>query len=356
MIPAPRFFALLSASALALCAPARARAQAPAAAAEAGCAGVVDREAVAMGTRVHVRVCPAAPGEAGARAAAAAASAVLAELDRLEGLWSTFRPDSDVSRLNAAAGRGPVKIAPETVEVLKRARDGSARTAGLFDVTFAPLGALWRFDTPPGSHAPTKLDRVPSAAEVKDELALVGWRGLRIDEAARTAALDRPGMAVHLGGIGKGAAVDRAVALLRARGLRDFVVQAGGDLYCAGTNGPRPWRIGIAHPRVPGAIVGRVEVRDAAFSTSGDYERFAILDGTRYHHILDPRTGFPATASQSATVLAKTATDCEVLTKAAFIAGGADGLALVERAGALAVIVDADGRVHASRALRVEAP
>lgn len=309
-----------------------------------------------MGTRVRLRLCPAAPGPAAAAIANDAATAALAELDRLEALWSTFRPHSDVSRLNAGAGLAPVKVSPETFEVLRRALDGSARTAGLFDVTFAPLGALFHFDTPPGSHEPVKLDRVPTAAEVREKLALVGWRGLRLDARAHTAALERRGMAVHLGGIGKGAAVDRAVALLRARGLRNFVVQAGGDLYCAGHNGKRAWRIGIAHPRVRGALVGRVDVTDAAFSTSGDYERYAILDGKRYHHILDPRTGLPATASQSATVLAKTATECEILTKTAFIAGGAQGLALVERAGALAVIVDADGRVLQSRALKVDAP
>jgi thiamine biosynthesis lipoprotein len=164
--------------------------------------------------------------------------------------------------------------------------------------------------------------------------------------------LKREGMAINLGGIGKGAAVDAMVGQLRAKGFTDFMVQAGGDLYCAGQNGTRPWRVGIADPRHRGEIIAAVEVRDAAFSTSGDYERFAIVDGKRYHHILDLRTGYPAEKSQSATVLAATAIDAEVLTKTAFILGGTEGLRAVEQTGAKAVIVESDGHVLWSDGLR----
>ncbi len=318
-----------------------------------GCPGVQVRTGAAMGSKVVVRVCPKALGGDAEKAALAAAEQGFAEVGRLEGLWTTWSPDSEVSRINAAAGRTAIQVSQETLDVLLVALSGSEASAGLFDVTFAPLGEVWRFDTPPGSHEPTKLARVPTVAEVKDRLNRVGWQHLHLDVKQHTAFLDKPAMAIHLGGIGKGAAVDRVVALLRAQGFANFAVQAGGDLYCAGQNGARPWRVGIAHPRVKGEILGSLDVRDAAFSTSGDYERFAIIDGHRYHHILDTRSGFPADASQSVTVLVETATAAEVLTKTAFILGGQAGLDFLQKQHARGVIVDAQGKVWTSSELSV---
>jgi len=317
------------------------------------CPGLLRDDRPAMGSALRMAICPLRDGPEGEAAVRAAMAEISGEFNRLEALWSTFVPSSDLARLNTAGGKA-VPIAPETMAVLQRAIEGSRQTGGLFDVTFAPLGELWRFDTPPGSHAPARLERVPTQAEVQQRLARVGWRGLLLDPAAGTARLARPGMAVHVGGIGKGAAVDRAVTLLRAKGYTSFAVQAGGDLYLAGRNGMRPWRVGIAHPRKPGTLLGVVQVEDAAFSTSGDYERFVILDGTRYHHILDPRTGWPATASQSATVRARSATDAEVLTKAAFILGGEAAIRMADKLGAAVVLVDAKGKIRMSKGIALE--
>jgi thiamine biosynthesis lipoprotein len=329
------------------------RAEAPLA---PGCAGVQTRSGVAMGTKVQIVVCPTRPDAAGEAAAKSAADQGFAEFGRLEGLWTTWSPLSDVSRINAAAGKQPVTVSAETLAVLQAALAGSVKSGGLFDVTFAPLGEVWLFDTPPGSHEPTKLARVPTQAEVKERLAHVGFTHLLIDPPRRTAFLDEPGRAIHLGGIGKGAGVDVVVALLRRLGFRDFAVQAGGDLYCGGQNGQRPWRVGIAHPRQKDALIGSLHVRDAAFSTSGDYERFAIIAGRRYHHILDTRTGFPATASQSVTVLARSAIDAEIQTKTAFILGGAAGLDFLQVNGSRGLIVDANGKVWQSEGLAVVRP
>ncbi len=329
---------------------------ATAAAVSRGCEGAARRTGVAMGTRVSIVVCPVSADEAGRAKARVAAEAGFTEIGRLERLWSNWLPKSEVSRINAAAGKRSVVVSAETFELLAVAKRGSQRTGGLFDITFAPLGSVWRFDTPPGSHQPTRLERVPTRAEVKALLARVGWRHLKLNRATRSVKLDRVGAAIHLGGIGKGAAVDRVVALLRGRGFHGFAVQAGGDLYCAGNNGPRPWRVGIAHPRKKGSLLGWLHVQDAAFSTSGDYERFAIIDGRRYHHILDTRSGFPATASQSVSVLARSATDAEVLTKAAFVLGGAKGLELLHKQGAKGLVVAADGKFHQSPKLAVGRP
>ncbi|MBM4342178.1 MAG: FAD:protein FMN transferase [Deltaproteobacteria bacterium] len=316
-----------------------------------GCAHAARLEVVAMGTQVRATICPR-PSDADGSAAQTATKTVADEFARLEALWSSWRPGSDISRVNAAQGKAAA-VAPETLALLRTALLASKQSAGLFDVTFAPLGEVWQFDTPPGSHEPTRLRRVPTKPEVAARLARVGWRHVVVGEKSGTLQLARPGMALNLGGIGKGAAVDAAVALLRRQGFIDFAVQAGGDLYCAGHNGGRPWRVGIAHPRDKGKLLGLVLVRDAAFSTSGDYERFAIIDGVRYHHILDLRTGWPATASQSATVLAKSATDAEILTKWAFIAGGQSGLDVLAGRGAKGVVVDSAGKVWTSNGLQV---
>jgi thiamine biosynthesis lipoprotein len=159
-------------------------------------------------------------------------------------------------------------------------------------------------------------------------------------------------MQVGLGGLAKGWAVDRAVSELRRRGLRDFLVQAGGDLYAGGTRDGRPWRVGIRDPRgQEGAPFAWLDVSDAAFSTTGDSERFFVDSGRRYHHVIDTRTCWPATASRQVTVLAPTALEAEVLGKAVFVLGGADGLALASRSGAAAVIVTSGNALSTSPAL-----
>lgn len=312
-----------------------------------GCPGLVTRVGGGMGSRVTVALCPVAGADA-----ETAAEAAMAEVERLNRLWSTWLPDSEISRINRAAGGAPVAVGPETFRVVQRSRQASVDTHGVFDITFAPLTEIWKFDSPPGSHQPTRLERVPSPKEVKAHLARVGYEGLELNAGAQTVRLARKGMAINLGGIGKGAAVDAIVARLRAGGFTDFMVQAGGDLFCAGHNGARAWRVGIADPRRRGEVIATVDVQDAAFSTSGDYERYAIIDGKRYHHILDLHTGYPASKSRSATVLAATATDAEVLTKLAFIVGGHAGLRAVEEAGGEGVIVESDGNILWSDPLR----
>jgi len=147
--------------------------------------------------------------------------------------------------------------------------------------------------------------------------------------------------------------VDRAVALMRARGLVDFIVQAGGDLYVSGRHGDRPWRVGIRDPRGPrDAFFAAADVEDHTFSTSGDYERFTIKDGRRYHHIIDPRTGYPATGARSVTIMAKDGITAEILSKTLFIWGPERGMKLIERLPDVeAVIVGTDNKVSVSSGL-----
>lgn len=303
---------------------------------------LVHRSHQAMGTQI---VITAYTGDE--PRALAAFEAAFAEFDRLEVLLTVWRKDSDVSRINEAAGKAAVKVAPETVAVVKKGIELAKLTEGKFDITFGALSGLWRFDH-------DQDDRIPDPAEVKRRLPLVGYEMIELDEAAGTVRLAKPGVKMHLGGIGKGFGVDRAVGLLKAARLTDFMVQAGGDLYVAGTRGDRPWRVGIRDPRgTRDAFFAAAEVTDGTFSTSGDYERFFIHDGVRYHHILDPDAGRPARGTRSVTIMARDAMTADALSTGIFILGAERGLKLVESLpGVGAVIVDEDNEVHISPRLR----
>jgi thiamine biosynthesis lipoprotein len=303
----------------------------------------VDRKV--MHTTVSIEIADARP-DTELEAAFDDGFAIFTEIEQTMNEW---KPDSALGKINAASGGAPVPAPASLCEVLRASLDGAQRTRGLFDPTWAALKDLWRFgeDDKP---------QVPPAEEVKKRCSLINYRDLELAPAGKTGActarLRRPGMQLGLGGLVKGWGVDQAVARLRKRGLKNFFVQAGGDLYFAGKNGDRPWRAGVRDPRGgPDAVFAKLDVEDHAFSTSGDYEHFFVLDGVRYHHIIDTRTCAPATASRSATVLAKTATDAEFLTKSVFVLGGAQGLQLAESFGAAAIIVGADNTVHVSKAL-----
>jgi FAD:protein FMN transferase len=269
------------------------------------------------------------------------------EFDRLDGLMSVWKEGSDVLRINDAAGRSPVVVSPEVREVLHASREVSEWTAGKFDVTFAALSGLWKFDH--------DIDgQVPDRSQITPRLPLIDYRALQIDDRAGTASLARAGMKVNLGGIGKGYAIDRAVTILRDARLSDFMVQSGGDLFVAGKRGDRPWRVGIQDPRgAPDTLFAVLDITDAAFSTSGDYERFFMRDGHRYHHLLDPDTGEPAPRSRSVSIMAKSATVSDGLSTGVFILGGDEGMALIEKLPDVeGVIVTAENQVLVSSGLK----
>lgn len=297
-----------------------------------------------MSTAISVTVAGAAPDRA-----ARGAEAAFAEFARVETVMNEWRPDSPLSALNAAAGSGAFTPLPDDLcRVLRLALRGAARTGGLFDPTWAALRDLWRFGDGETGEPP------PSEA-VAARCPLVSWRELAVADQTGggcRARLARPGMQVGLGGIAKGWAVDRASAALRSAGLRDFLVEAGGDLYASGRRGGRPWRVGLRDPRGgPAQAFAWLDLRDQALSTSGDYEHFFVRDGVRYHHLIDTRTCRPAAASRAAIVLAGRAVEAEVLSKAAFALGGDEALALAARAGAEAVLVTSGNRVVASPSL-----
>lgn len=262
----------------------------------------------------------------------AAESAAFAEMSRIEDLMSPHRPGSDVARLTAAAG--PLTVAPETAAVIACGLEVAAASGGAFDMGLGRLKALWDIE---GDHP-----RVPDPAEIRAALAGTGPGDLQL--AGRTVRKSRPGLAVDLGGVAKGYAVDRAVAVLARHGVTRASVNAGGDIRLLGDRGGRPWRIGIQHPRRTQALLATLDLADTAVVTSGDYERFFELDGVRYHHLFDPASGRPARRCQAVTVVAPQAMLADALATAAFVLGPERGRQLLAAfPGVEGLIVAADG-------------
>lgn len=311
--------------------------------------GIFSFERVCMGTRCTIQALHhdrALFDRATARA--------MREIDRLDAMMSTWVPTSDVSRINAAAGNGEwIGVAPETFAVLEKSLWIARESHGAFDITVGAFKGLWKFDE-------DNDGSLPQRADVLKALKLVDYRGLQLDAAKSQARLARAGQSITLGGIAKGLVVDRAVAELRAAGLTDFLMQAGGDLYAAGKRGDRDWKVGIQDPRAQGHDERSVDtsfallsLHDSAFNTSGDYERFILRDGKRYHHILDPRTGYPVSHTRSVTVLAASSFVADTLDTAAFVLGAEQGMKLIEsQPGVEGVIVDSKNQVHLSRGLQ----
>ena len=278
--------------------------------------------------------------------AAQAAEQVMPLLQAMTQALDRFEPDSDVSRINARAGRGPVRVQAETVAVVQDALRLAHLTEGAFDPTVGPLVDLWGFvqteEAPADGEGTVRGRRPPAPEAIAQVLERVGYQHLRVDEEASTVELVQPGMGLDLGGIAKGAAVDRVAQLFRDVGVERALIDLGGNLYALGRKADgSPWRVGIRHPRNPGAVLAIVEARDVAIATSGDYERYFIHEGVRYSHLLDPRTGSPARELASVTILAPKGVDADGLSTAVFVLGPEDGAQLVESLpGVEAIFVD----------------
>ncbi len=300
------------------------------------------RSAKVMGTRVTLSIW----GDDEA-AAAKATEAVFKEFRRIDVLMTSWGTASDVAKINAGAGKTAVVVDPEVLEVMLYAQKVAAKSGGAFDITVGAFRGLWKFDQ--------DIDgSIPPADKVRARLAKIGYKRVQIAAKTRTVKLAEPGMRITLGGIAKGYAVDRAIALLHKRGILDFILQAGGDLYTSGTKGARKWRVGIRDPRGPAdKPFAMAEIKDHTFSTSGDYERGLVKNGVRYHHILDPQTGFPVKVSRSVTVMAKRAMVADAWSTALFVMGVQKGMKLVESMkGIEAVFVDDKNQVHMSSGLK----
>ena len=295
------------------------------------------RETAIMGTRIAVELWAADP--AGGESAM---DAVMEEMRRVDALMSHYKPESQLSQVNRLAAKEPVQVDAELSGLVQRALGLSELTGGAFDITYASVGYLYDY----------RAHVKPTARQIESGLGAVNWRNVVVDAEASTVRFARDGVRIDLGGIAKGYAVDRAIDILRSRGIEHASVTAGGDSRIVGDRFGRPWIIGIRHPDDPGKVIVRMPLVDAALSTSGDYERYFDEDGQRYHHIIDPKTGRSAGEVRSVTVIGPDATTTDGLSTSVFVLGPERGLALVEGiADVDAVIVRRDGKVLYSSGL-----
>ena len=306
----------------------------------------VERDHQAMGTSVKFVVYT--NDAVDATAAGVAIDSAIQEMARLEAQLSEWQPDSEVSRVNQAAGQW-VNVGPETAEIIDEALWISEASEGAFDITFHVMGDLWKFGS-----AEDRRPQVPNAVEVRRRRALIDYHRVELDRVKSRVRIPK-GRKIGLGGIAKGYVVDRAVSVLRTAGLRSFLVQAGGDFYAAGCKPDGShWVAAIQDPRAPeGTYFATLEIEDHAFSTAGDYARAYVVKAKRYHHIIDPRTGFPANASRSVTVYARDAMTADMVDDAVFVLGPQRGLKLAESFDDVGVVVvDAKNRLWISPKLK----
>tara|TARA_R110002110_G_scaffold415561_2_gene650921 strand:- start:137463 stop:138437 length:975 start_codon:yes stop_codon:yes gene_type:complete len=267
---------------------------------------------------------------------------VLAEFQRLDQMMNPWDEHSELARLNREAHLTATRTTPEIVAVIERALHYSELSDGAFDISFATVG----------QHYDYREGRAPDAQLLQRDVEGIDYHAIALNVSERTIQFLHPRLQIDLGGIAKGYAVDRAIALLVSAGVESAVVSAGGDSRIVGDLGDRPRIIGIRHPRREGEYAVRIPLVDTAISTSGDYERFFIADGVRYHHILDPQTGRSAAGLQSASVLSERSIDADALSTTLFVLGVSRGLDLANRLpGVDAILIDAHGKLHYSQEL-----
>ena len=264
------------------------------------------------------------------------------EQHKVDRLMSDYKPDSELSNLNRQADRNPVKVSPETFEVLEEAQRISDLSSGAFDVTVGPLVELWR-------HA-ADINTPPSEAEITEAKAKVGRQNLVLDPTHQTVFFKKAGMKLDLGGIAKGYAIDLSIAALKQNGALGGMVDIGGDIRCFGKPPQRrkTWHIGLQDPGKadrPNINQSRLElnITDQAVATSGNYRRFSLIDGQKINHIIEPHQGYSSMALASVTIIADTAITADALATAVSVMGHDKGLALIETLpGIEAIVIDND--------------
>lgn len=275
-------------------------------------------------------------------------SAVCEEVERIEGLLSRFSSDSEINRINDSAGIRSEKVSPETFKVLSKAVEFSQYGSGFFDVTIAPLVALW-------SISKDSLGQ-PDDSNIQQVLPLVNYRDLILDPWETTAGLRNVGQSIDLGGIGKGFAGDRILKVYEEFGISSAFSNLGGNVVTQGAKpGGSPWQVGIQHPRQENKIIGAVSVVNQTVVTSGDYQRFYVDgQGKRQHHILNPKTGYPSESGLiSVSIISEKSLVADALSTILFIAGMAQGLEfLMSFPQTEAILVDSDLGVYVTPGLR----
>ncbi|MEM1340578.1 MAG: FAD:protein FMN transferase [Bacteroidota bacterium] len=266
----------------------------------------------------------------------------VSEIRRIERMISSWDEDSETSAINKNAGIRPVKVSPELFQLITRANKIAEITDGAFDISYAALDGLWRFD---GS-----MEGFPSDETINKAAGKVDYRKIVLDEEEQSVFLKEKGMRIGFGAIGKGYAADKAKALLIAKGVRGGIVNASGDLTTWGTKVTgEKWMVGITDPLNKKRVFSWLPVVESSVATSGNYEKYIVYQGDRYSHIIDPRTGYPAKGVNSVSIFAKQAELCDALATAVFIMGRDSGIHMINQLdGVEIVLVDSANKIHKS--------
>jgi thiamine biosynthesis lipoprotein len=291
-----------------------------------------------MGTRVEVQLWSEDSEEAEALLATA-----MAEFDRIEQAMSTYIASSEISRVNRQAANRPQKISQELFALLEKALEISTLTGGAFDITYDSVGQLYDY----------RDRKHPDPLEIDALLEKIDYRYVLLNSEKGTVAFTVPGVRINLGGIAKGYAVEKVIEFLQDAGVEHALATAGGDTRILGQRLDAPWVVGIRDPNNANAVFTRMALQDEAISTSGDYERFFIEDGVRYHHILNPASGTSANGVRSVSVIGPSATVTDGLSTSVFVMGEKKGLELIDRLPDYeALIVLSDNEYAVSEGLR----
>lgn len=270
-------------------------------------------------------------------------SQAIEEVKRIEHLISDWIPITQISKVNQNAGIVPVKVDQEVFELIERAIKISKLTNGAFDISYASMDKIWKFD---GS-----MKEMPTEEAIKNSVAKVGYQNIILNEKESTIFLKNKGMKLGLGGIGQGYIADKVKALLIESGCKSGIVNVSGDIFAWGKQPDgKPWTVAIVNPMNKNKVFATFPLEDSAVETSGSYEKFVTFNGKRYSHIIDPRTGYPATGIVSVSVFAKTTELADALATGIFVLGIEVGLDLVNQIkGIECIIVDEKGVVHTSK-------
>jgi thiamine biosynthesis lipoprotein len=266
----------------------------------------------------------------------------VSEIERIENIISSWDKDSETSLINKNAGIKPVKVSRELLNLIERSIKISEITDGAFDITYASMDEIWKFDG--------TMDKVPSEGKIKQSVSKVGYQKIQLNQENQTVYLPERGMCIGFGAIGKGYAADRAKELLVSKDVKGGIINASGDLTTWGTKVTgEKWLVGIANPLSKDKVFSWLPIIESSVATSGNYEKYIVLDGKKYSHIIDPRTGYPTRGISSVSIFAKQAELCDALATAVFIMGRDVGLHMINQIdGVEAVIVDAENKIQKS--------
>lgn len=273
--------------------------------------------------------------------------AAINEIKRIENLISSWNPNSQTSEINRNAGLKAVKVDVELFELIERAIKISKLTDGAFDISYASMDRIWKFD---GS-----LIEMPSQKSIELSVAKVGYQNIVLDKEKHTVFLTLEGMKIGFGGIGKGYAADKAKDLLIAKGVTSGIINASGDMNTWGKqpNG-QEWKVAITNPLDKEKIYGLLPISNGAVVTSGNYEKFVVLNGKRYTHIIDPRTGYPSSGVISVTVFAPKAELADALATSIFVMGKDAGIDRINQLPKIeCILIDEFGKIHTSKNIEI---